>query len=223
MPLQPPVLVAISMQFASKRFHPDRIFGSSSNGQPRRFLQMAFEDRARLWKGSEGRASPSWRNLRRKCGAVCGGRRGERISEGEFFRLTATIISKSIRCFSPGLIRGDVHLMVLVLRLPKVANRERSSLYYSPDCAELQTRRIRRYRGCLAMTASMNRELRCNPRMSTALSVYNSAHSATRTIIWRERRNYAPDFLMGRNQRFESSDNIVIVMPTMLIADAVSI
>lgn len=51
MPPQPPVLVARA-QSASKRFHLGRIFRSSSNGQPRRFLQMAFEDRARYERDS---------------------------------------------------------------------------------------------------------------------------------------------------------------------------
>lgn len=45
------------------------------------------------------------------------------------------------------LIRTGVHLVVLALRLPEVANRERS--YCSP--------------GCLAMTVSVNREPRRNP------------------------------------------------------------
>lgn len=119
-----------------RRFRLKRIFRSSSNGQPRRFLQMAFEDRARLWKGFEGRGSPS-RRPRCKCGAVCGkgtgqrGREKERVrGRGEFFRFTAAIISKSIRYAKglPGLIRDDVHLVVLALRLPEVANRERSCL-----------------------------------------------------------------------------------------------
>lgn len=77
----------------------------------------------------DGLAQPS-AQMRR---GLPGQTRRERIREvdverggGEFFRLTATIISKSIRCAKglPGLIRGGVHLVVLALRLPEVANRE---------------------------------------------------------------------------------------------------
>jgi len=60
-------------------------------------------------------------------------REDQEEGKGEFFRLTATIISRSIRCAKrlPSLIRGDVHLVVLALRLPQVANRERWGLLLS--------------------------------------------------------------------------------------------
>lgn len=125
MPSQPPVLVA-------RRDLP-RSFSTSAaySVRPRtdnRVVSCKWHLKIAHGYERDPRVVPALRDPWRKCGAVCGGRRIENgRGEGrEFFRLTATIISKSIRCAKglPSLIRGDVHLVVLALRLPEVANRE---------------------------------------------------------------------------------------------------
>lgn len=96
-------------------------------------------------------------------------REGERERQGTRGRILSVnrndnLAIDPLRERASRLIRADVHLVVLALRLPQVANRERS--YCSPDCAELRDASPphSRYRGCLAMTVSVNRELRCNPQ-----------------------------------------------------------